>query len=59
MQNGGEIRGDFAFDIFGNEVPCLTDFFDIGNMRRIEDARLLYEPMFYGVTLENGNTIYA
>jgi len=42
-------RGQYSFDMNGNEVSCIYDFYDIENLAAIEDARFYNEPTFYKV----------
>ena len=52
-------RGEYCFDMDGNEITCLTDYYEVDNLFDIEDARFLNQPMFYKVTLENGKEVYV
>ena len=54
-------RGQYSFDIDmnGNEVSCISDFYDIENLAAIEDARFYNEPTFYKVEVGGNQSVYV
>ena len=52
-------RGQYSFDMNGNEVSCISDFYDIENLAAIEDARFYNEPTFYKVEVDGSYTPIA
>ena len=43
----------------GNEVSCISDFYDIENLAAIEDARFYNEPTFYKVEVGGNQSVYV
>ena len=52
-------RGQYSFDMNGNEVSCISDFYDIENLAAIEDARFYNEPTFYKVEVGGNQSVYV
>ena len=52
-------RGQYSFDMNGNEVSCIYDFYDIENLAAIEDARFYNEPTFYKVEVGGNQSVYV
>lgn len=52
-------RGQYSFDMDGNEVSCISDFYKIENLADIEDARFYNEPTFYKVDVEGTQSVYV
>jgi hypothetical protein len=57
--NPDSLRGNYSFDMNMNEVPCLTDYCNVENIKQIEDARFFNQPIFYEVRTGNNNKIYV
>lgn len=43
----------------GNEVSCISDFYDIENLAAIEDTRFYNEPTFYKVEVGGNQSVYV
>ena len=43
----------------GNEVSCISDFYDIENLVAIEDTRFYNEPKFYKVEVGGNQSVYV
>ncbi|MFR2143195.1 MAG: hypothetical protein ACLS5L_13470 [Faecalimonas sp.] len=52
-------RGQYSFDMNGNEVSCISDFYDIENLAAIEDTRFYNEPTFYKVEVGGNQSVYV
>ena len=52
-------RGQYSFDMNGNDVSCISDFYDIENLAAIEDARFYNEPTFYKVEVGGNQSVYV
>ena len=52
-------RGEYCFGVDGNEIPCITDYYEVDDLFAIEEARFLNEPQFYKVVVENGSELYV
>ena len=50
-------RGQYSFDMNGNEVSCISDFYDIENLAAIEDTRFYNEPTFYKVEVGGNQSV--